>query len=124
MGHADLLKPLGVLYAYTGRAADARAAIDRAQSIFDGFGAKLALAESGIPAGLVGLVIGDPVAGRAQRENGIRGHAAPWGGAERSSDLAGLSPTRCTDQGRFDEAQQMIDEANADASPDEPPPRG
>ena len=60
-GHADLLKPLGVLYAYTGRAADARAAIDRAQSIFTGFGAKHALAETGIPAALVGLVIGDPV---------------------------------------------------------------
>ena len=51
---ADLLKPLSVLYAYVGRSADARAAIDRSQSIFAGFGAKLALAESAIPAGLVG----------------------------------------------------------------------
>ena len=59
---ADLLKPLCVLYAYLGRSADARAAIDRSQSIFAGFGAKLALAESAIPAGLVGLTIGDPVA--------------------------------------------------------------
>ena len=59
---ADLLQPLGVLYAYLGRSADARAAIDRSQSIFAGFGAKLPLAESAIPAGLVGLASGDPVA--------------------------------------------------------------
>jgi hypothetical protein len=42
---ANLLGPLGGLYAYLGRSADARAAIDRSQSILAGFGAKLALAE-------------------------------------------------------------------------------
>jgi hypothetical protein len=60
---ADLLKPLCLLYAYLGRSADARAAIDRSQSIFAGFGAKLALAKSAIPAGLVGLTISDPGCG-------------------------------------------------------------
>src|SRR5262249_39315408 len=59
---AELLQPLCVLYAYLGRSADALAAIARSQSLFAGFGAKLALAQSAIPAGLVGLTIGDPVA--------------------------------------------------------------
>ncbi len=70
---ADLLKPLCVLYAHVGRVADARAAIDRSQSIFTGFGAKLALAESAIPAAIVGLIIGDPAYSRALREAGIPG---------------------------------------------------
>ena len=42
---ADLLKPLCVLYAYLGRAADARAALARSRSSFAGFGAKFALAD-------------------------------------------------------------------------------
>ena len=60
---ADLLKPLSLLYAFLGRSADARAAIDRSQSILAGFGAKLALAESAVPAGWVGVTIGDLVCG-------------------------------------------------------------
>ena len=70
---ADLLKPLCVLYAYLGRLADARAAIDRSQSIFAGFGAKLALAESAIPAALVGLIIGDPAAAERYAREGYAG---------------------------------------------------
>ncbi len=60
-----------MLYAYLGRSADARAAIDRSQSIFAGFGAKLALAESAIPAGLMGLIIGDPAAAERYCREGI-----------------------------------------------------
>ena len=59
---ADLLKPLCMLYAHVGRVADARAAIDRSQSIFASLGARLARAESAVPAGMVGIITGDPVA--------------------------------------------------------------
>ena len=59
---ADLLKPLCILYAYTGRFADARAALTRTRSIFAGFGARFALAESAIPAGSMELAIGDRAA--------------------------------------------------------------
>jgi hypothetical protein len=59
---ADLLKPLCVLYAYHGRAADARAALARSRAIFARFGAKFALAESGIPAGFMEQALADPVA--------------------------------------------------------------
>ena len=66
-----------MLYAYLGRSADARAAIDRSQSIFAGFGAKLALAESAVPAGLVELTLGDPVAAERYRGRGMRPFR-PW----------------------------------------------
>ena len=59
-----------MLYAYVGRVADARAAIDRSQSIFAGFGAKVALAESAIPATIMSLAIGDPAAAERYARQG------------------------------------------------------
>jgi hypothetical protein len=59
---ADLLKPLCILYAYIGRAADARAALARSRAIFARFGAKFALAESGIPAGVMEQALADAAA--------------------------------------------------------------
>jgi predicted ATPase/DNA-binding SARP family transcriptional activator len=109
---ADLLKPLCVLYAYLGRSADARAAIDRSQSIFAGFGAKLALAESAIPAGLVGLTIGDPVAAERYLRTGYEALRA-MGERGYVVDIAVLLAEALYDQGRFDEAAQMIEEALA-----------
>ena len=106
---ADLLKPLSLLYAYLGRSADARAAIDRSQSIFAGFGAKLALAESAIPAGLVGLTIGDPVAA----ERYLRAGYETFHAMGERYFLVGITVMLAEalyDQGRFDEAAQMIEE--------------
>jgi hypothetical protein len=60
-----------VLYAHVGRVTDARAAIDRSQSIFIGLGAKLALAESAVPAAIVGQVIGDPVSAERYARQGL-----------------------------------------------------
>jgi tetratricopeptide (TPR) repeat protein len=114
---ADLLKPLCVLYAYLGRSADARTAFRRSQSIFAGFGAKLALAESAIPAGTVGLVIGDPdAAERSLRE----GYEACRAMGERGYvfALGDLLAEALYAQGRFDEAQQVLEEFQADATPD------
>jgi hypothetical protein len=59
---ADLLKPLSILYAYIGRADDARAALARSRAIFARFGAKFALAESGIPAGVMEQALADAAA--------------------------------------------------------------
>ena len=115
---ADLLKPLSVLYAHIGRVADARAAIDRSQSIFAGFAAKLTLAESAIPAALMGLIIGDPVAAERYARKGYEACRAMGERGEYLVDLAVLLANALYDQGRFDEAQQLIDEASADPSPD------
>jgi predicted ATPase len=114
---ADLLKPLCVLYAYVGRSADARAAIDRSQSIFAGFGAKLALAESGIPAALVGLIIGDPVAAEHYARDGYQAFRTMGDRGGMVVDLAVLLADALYAQGRFDEARQIIDEAYAEPSP-------
>jgi predicted ATPase/DNA-binding SARP family transcriptional activator len=114
---ADLLKPLCILYAYLGRAADARAALARSRAIFAGFGAKFALAESGIPAGVMEQALAAPAAAeRYLRE----AHAALRAMSERryfvtvTTGLAGALYA----QGRFDEAQQMADEAQAADVPD------
>jgi predicted ATPase/DNA-binding SARP family transcriptional activator len=111
---ADLLKPLCVLYAHVGRVADARAAIDRSQSIFTGFGAKLALLESAVPAAMVGLIIGDPaVAERYARA----GYEACQAVGERGQYLVGLAVLLANalyEQGRLDEARQLIDQVNAE----------
>jgi predicted ATPase/DNA-binding SARP family transcriptional activator len=113
---ADLLKPLCVLYAHIGRVADARAAIDRSQSIFTGFGAKVALAESTIPAAITGLIIGDPAYAERQARQGHEAWRDLGGHGGYVVDLAVLLANALYAQGRFDEAQQLIDQANAEPS--------
>ena len=73
---ADLLGPLSALYAYLGRSADARAAIDRSQSILAGFGGKLAQAQTAIRAGVVELNLGDPVAAERYLRAGYKTYQA------------------------------------------------
>jgi tetratricopeptide (TPR) repeat protein len=114
---ADLLKPLCILYAYVGRAADARAALARSRAIFARFGARFALAESGIPAGVMEQALGDPAAAeRYLRE----AHAVLRAMSVRrylvtvTTGLAGALYA----QGRFGEAQQLADEAQAADVPD------
>jgi tetratricopeptide (TPR) repeat protein len=114
---ADLLKPLCHLYAVVGRFADARAAIERSQSIFAGFGAGLALAESAVPAAMVGLIIGDPAAAERYAREGYEAFRAMGERGLYVVDLAVLLADALYEQGRFDEAQQLIDQANAEPSP-------
>jgi predicted ATPase len=112
---ADLLKPLSLLYAYLGRSADARAAIDRSQSILAGFGAKLALAESAVPAGLVGMTIGDPVSA----ERNLRAGYETFHDMGDRYYLGGITVMLAEalyDQGRFIEAAQMTEESSAETS--------
>jgi predicted ATPase/DNA-binding SARP family transcriptional activator len=113
---ADLLKPLCVLYAHVGRAADARAAIDRSQSIFTGFGARIALAESTIPAAITGLIIGDPAYAERHARQGREAWRDLGGHGGYVVDLAVLLAEALYEQGRFDEAQQLIGQANAEPS--------
>ena len=108
---ADMLKPLCVLYAYQGRFADARAAITRSQAVLASLGAELALAESAIPAALVGLHTGDPAAAERYAREGYRAFRALGHRGGYVNGLAGLLAEALYAQGRFDEARQTIGQA-------------
>jgi predicted ATPase/DNA-binding SARP family transcriptional activator len=118
---ADLLKPLCVLYAYAGRAADARAALARSRSIFAGFGAKFALAEAAIPAGLMEMTLGDPAAAERYLREGYEAFRA-MGQRGYLVGLAIYLAEALYAQDRLDEAQQMTEEAQAAAMADETGP--
>jgi class 3 adenylate cyclase/tetratricopeptide (TPR) repeat protein len=111
---ATLLTPLAALYAYTGRFADARAALARGHSIFADSAAKIPLSRITMTAGEIELIAGDPVAAErhfreadeALRALGEQGHLA---------SNAGMLADALYAQGRFDEAYQMTEEAQAAA---------
>ena len=115
---ADLLKPLAILYAYVGRFADARAALTRTRSIFAGFGARLALAESSIPSGLTELALGDPAAAERYLREGREAFRSMGEQGSRVGTACLLAEALYA-QDRFDEAQQMVDEAREAATADD-----
>ena len=87
---AHLLRPLCILYAHVGRVAHARAAIDRSQSIFTGFGAIRALAESAVPAALTGLILGNPACAERQARQRYEAWRAMGQHGTYTVNLAGL----------------------------------
>ena len=113
---ANLLGPLSLLYAYLGRSADARAAIDRSQSIIAGLGAKLALAGSTGLAGWVELAIGDPVAAERYSRAVYDTYLAMGERFYLALTTVQLAE-ELYDQGRFDETARMIEEPLDAASP-------
>jgi tetratricopeptide (TPR) repeat protein len=115
---AYLLLTLSELYAYIGRFDDARGARARSRSIFTGFGAKLALAYGAISAGHVELAAGDPAAAERHLREGYEAFRA-MGERGASGYLAALLAEALYAQGRLDEAQQMTEEAQAAAAPDD-----
>lgn len=107
---------LAQLYAYTGRIADARAAIARSKAINSRFASKLALAFTTFGAGEIELVAGDPVAAERHFREGYEAFRA-MGERGYLGHLAGLLAEALYAQGRLDEAQQMIEEAETTAVP-------
>ena len=106
---ADLLESLSGPYAYAGRSADARAALDRSQSLIASLGVKLALAVPNIEAGHIELTLGDPVAAERRLRAGYETLQAV--GARYFLALATIVLAEALyDQGRFDAAAQMSEE--------------
>ena len=101
-----------MLYAFAGRSDDARAALARSQSTFASLGAKVALAESAIPAGIVGLAVGDPAAAERYLRRGYDAFRAMGERGYAIGIADGLAEALYA-QARFDEAQQMVTEARA-----------
>jgi predicted ATPase/class 3 adenylate cyclase len=113
---ADLLTSLQVLYAYTGRFADARAASARCRSVYAGSGAKVAWAECTSQAGQMELIAGDPAAAERYLREGYEAFRA-MGERGYLSSVAGWLAGAVYAQGRLDEAQQMTEEAQAATVP-------
>jgi tetratricopeptide (TPR) repeat protein len=116
---AYLLLALSTLYAYTGRSNDARAGLARSRSILSDFGANLALGYWAIPAGLIELAAGDAVAAERYLRQGYEALRAITGERGASGYLAALLGEALCALGRVDEAQQMTEEAQATAAPDD-----
>jgi hypothetical protein len=111
---ADLLGSLSGLYAYAGRSADARAALDRSQSLIAGLGVKLALAVPNIEAGHIELTLGDP----AERRLRAGYETLQAVGARHFLALATIVLAEALyDQGRFDADAQMNEEPLDGVSP-------
>jgi predicted ATPase/class 3 adenylate cyclase len=115
---AAVLGPLSVLYAYAGRFADARTAIARYQSMFASFGAKIAWAQAAHQSGLIELAAEDPAAAERVLREGYEALRA-MGEQGFLSTIAGSLAEALYLQGRLDEAQQMTQEAEASATPDD-----
>ena len=113
---AALLQPLSALYAYLGRSADARAAIDRMQSILVGLGMKLALAQGALGGGVTELAIGDPVTAERHLRAGYATFEAMGERYYLAMSTVMLAEA-LYDQGRIEEAAQMIEGLLDGASP-------
>jgi tetratricopeptide (TPR) repeat protein len=116
---AYLLMALSTLYAYTGRFNDARAGLAGSRSILAGFGANLALGYWAIPAGLIELAAGDAAAAERYLRHGYEALRAITGERGAFGYLAALLAEALCALGRLDEAQQMTEEAQAAAAPDD-----
>ena len=115
---AHLLMPLSLLYAYTGRFADARAALARSRSLLTACGARLALARSADPAGHIELAAGDPAAAERCWREGYEAFRAMGERGHRGTVASYLSEALYA-QDRLGEAQQMTEEAQAADPPDD-----
>jgi predicted ATPase/class 3 adenylate cyclase len=115
-GEAGQLLSLSVLYAYLGRMADARAAVTRSRAMFSRLGAEISLAYSAVTAGQIERVAGDPVAAERYWREGYEAFRDMGSRGYFSNIAVLLAEALCT-QGRLDEAQQMIDEAQPVVAP-------
>jgi MalT-like TPR region len=113
---ADLLIALAQLYAYAGRFADAREAIARALPVVYSSEAKTWSAICVSMVGEMELIAGNPAAAEHHLREGyeaLRGMAQ----GDYLSTYAGSLAEALYAQGRFDEAYQMTEEAQAAAPP-------
>jgi predicted ATPase/DNA-binding SARP family transcriptional activator len=116
---AYLLSALPPLYAYTGRFNDARAALARSRSIFAGLGANLALGYWAISAGRVEMAAGDSALAEQYLRQGYETLRAITGERGAFAYLAALLAEALYALGRLDEAQQMTEQAQSAAAPDD-----
>lgn len=109
---------MSLLYAYVGRFADARAAAARARTVFGGFGAQFAWAESALLAGQAELIAGDTVAAERCLREGFDAFRA-MGERGYLGTIAGVLAEALYVQGRLGDAQHVTEQAEALAAGDD-----
>jgi tetratricopeptide (TPR) repeat protein len=109
---------MSLLYAYVGRFADARAAAARARTVFGGFGAQFAWAESALLAGQAELIAGDTVAAEGYLREGFNAFHA-MGERGYLGTISGVLAEALYAQGRLGDAQHMTEQAEALAAGDD-----
>lgn len=112
-----ILPPLSLLYAYAGRFADARDSFARGRSMVADQGTKFLGAELG-RGGQIELIAGSPVAAERYLRQDYEVLQA-MGERGILSTIAGVLAEAVYRQGRFDEAQQLTEEAQALAAGDD-----
>jgi predicted ATPase/DNA-binding SARP family transcriptional activator len=115
---ARILQTLALVYGYAGRFADAHAAITRARSEQTRCVAKIDSAVSAGVAGLIELIAGDPIAAEAELKHGCDTLRATGERGTLSSFLPILAEAKYA-LGRFGEAYQLTEEAEALAAADD-----
>ena len=115
---AGILTPLSVLCAYADHFADARDAIARARSVYDSSGTKIRRAMDADVAGEVELIAGDPAAAEQHLREAYEAYRA-MGERGFSRSVIGQLAEALYAQGRLGEAQQMTEEGQAAAAPDD-----
>jgi hypothetical protein len=113
---ADILAPLSLLYAYADRFADAREAIARAQSVYGRSEAKFTRSVVAATNAEIELIARNPATAELHLREAYEAlHATgDWGPL---STLASRLAEVLYAQGRFEEAQQMTEQAHAAAPP-------
>jgi tetratricopeptide (TPR) repeat protein len=115
---AAILQPLIVLYGYAGRLADARAAYQRAQSIWAASGAKLDWVFGPLLAGQAEVIAGNHVAAERTLREGYEALCSMGERGHRATLVTWLGEAVYA-QGRFDQALRLTEEAEAFAVADD-----
>ena len=114
----DALMWLAPLYAYMGRFAEARDALARSQSNMRRLRPEDPWAQGAFPGGMTELVAGDPAAAEQHLRKGYEAFRA-MGERGYLSSLVGMLAEAVYRQDRLDEAQQLTEEAESLAAPDD-----
>lgn len=115
---AHVLHHLALMYGFAGRFVEARSAIKRCRAIFAESGAMLDWASSAMDAGAIELMAGDPLAAERELREGYETLLAMQHIGYRST-MALLLAESLYAQGRYEEAERLVEEAAATAIEDD-----
>ena len=115
---AHVLHHLALMYGFAGRFIEARWAISRCRAICAESGAMLDWASSAITAGSIELMAGDPLAAERELREGYETLLAMQHIGYRST-MALLLAESLYAQGRYEEAERLVEEAAATAIEDD-----